>query len=184
MATNQNGATLRAFLASWRMERPSHALFLLCMRVLLPCASLGCWSPHHPQVCHIWSGKSKCVSEEAERFTPFSYCSQYTRCNKHVSIYQYILILYLFSMYLYLYIHLSISITFFLLLFIYLFFYISLYLYPYLYFYLFLYLSLFLFIYLLIFISLYLSLYIHTILYLYLYLHTSISPYRFLSYYI
>ena len=51
---------LRAFLASSRMERLSHALFLLCM-VSPFHAVWERWSPHHLQVCHIWLGKSKCV---------------------------------------------------------------------------------------------------------------------------
>ncbi len=88
-------------------------------------------------------GQVKVCLSEAERFTPFSYCSQYTRYNKHVSIYQYISILYLFSMYIFILISLYLY-NFLSLLFIY--FYTSL--------------SLYFSIYILIYISIYLSIHL------------------------
>ena len=150
---------LRAFLASSRMERLSHAFFLLCM-VLLPCASLGRWSPHHPQVCHIWSGKSKCVYLKLSALL-FSYTAHRRYTVISIFLYTNISRYYIYSLCIDIfYTHLSISITFFL-------YYLSIYFYTSLSLYFYIYISIYFYL-IYLFLSLYISLFLSLFTYLYL----------------
>ena len=172
-----NGCPMRFSFFAW--SSPFHAVWER-------------WSPHHPQVCHIWSGKSKCIYLNLSALL-FSYTvhRRYTVISIFLStnISRY----YIYSLCISLYLSLYISITLFL---YYLFISFSISLYPYLFLYLYIYIhisislflyfsiSLFILIFLYLYLFIFIFLYIHTILYLSLYLYTSIYPYRFLSYYI